>query len=891
MKISGKYLLLLIVVFTGATFILIHFLNQMAGQSRQQLHQELQKFLGKDADFDDLSVSLWRGLAFSASEFRIADDPRFAATPLVRAKELRLGVSLTQLLLGRIVVHSLTFQDPEFQIITAEDGRLNLSDLAFQKRDLGSLQRSQTPRQERNHTAVNLLITKIGFRNGRVDFIDRSVKEPAELQVRNVEMDVNGLGRLTRTKIRFTAAVTEGLSHDVRIEGELGPIPKGYNWLQQPVDLEMQFDSLQVPLLTRALPILRNKIPRELDVAGPLALHAKVGGTFERPRITDIALKGLLFGSSDYNAILTGEVDLSKSRAWPEAQLKGKFRLDPVNLMDLRRLPFMEPILPAALVTKGPISIYSQFEGSWESLRVGTLIKADQSEIGYGNWLRKPAGMSAALRGGISRVKNGLILHESALALDGFGMTLSGAVEEIPEPRLQLRLHGQPTPLAPWHRLVLREWFEGVSGTVLWDLVFDSKSAIVDSGWDVRGKVKLADAVLKHKDSGKKIDQLHADVRFLGREARIENASFRLGSSQMELAAGVPDLSQSRASYDVWSPELNPMDLPIFLANILTRVKNVRFVGEMQFANGAPLVNGRLSSLEGNLQEITYRDFRADVAWSTKKITINNLVLRALNGTLQSNALSVANGDRNQHFELTSEVASMDVSTLVSEKFPQLKDRIDGQFNFRGRFNATRNGTAPPAAITGSGEAAIQRGTLKNLNPIAMLLPKAGGPVAASSTTSRLPAILAELVDRQHTPFDTLKANFTLEEQRLRTDNLILVTPDYTITGAGWVGFNRTTKWNGLFLLSPRLTQELQREYKTIRHLLDRRGRLAVPFRAEGTLSNIKIRPENRALAQALGARASEPANESSGSSDERDLDKRRNRDGLPRSLDDLLKR
>jgi hypothetical protein len=150
--------------------------------------------------------------------------------------------------------------------------------------------------------------------------------------------------------------------------------------------------------------------------------------------------------------------------------------------------------------------------------------------------------------------------------------------------------------------------------------------------------------------------------------------------------------------------------------------------------------------------------------------------------------------------------------------------------------------------------------------------------------------MLAELVARRHTPFDILKANFTLEEQRLRTDDLILVTPDYTITGAGWVGFNRTTKWNGLFVLSPRLTQELQREYKSIRHLLDRRGRLAVPFRAEGSLSNIKVRPENRALAQALGARTSEPANDPTGSI-EGEPDKKRKRDWLPKSLEDLLRR
>ena len=103
------------------------------------MHQELQRFLGKDATFDRLEASCGVGSASPPKEFRIADNPRFAATPLVRAKELRLGVSLIQLLLGKIVINSLTFQAPEFQIITDERGLLNLSELAVRKEGNQSL--------------------------------------------------------------------------------------------------------------------------------------------------------------------------------------------------------------------------------------------------------------------------------------------------------------------------------------------------------------------------------------------------------------------------------------------------------------------------------------------------------------------------------------------------------------------------------------------------------------------------------------------------------------------------------------------------------------------------------------------------------------------------------
>ena len=149
MRKSHKLLLFFLIASAAAVMAFIQTFNTLAAKNREQVHQELQRFLGKDATFDRLEASLWGGLGFSAKEFRVADDPRFAATPVIRAQELRLGVSLLPLLLGKIVINSLTFQAPEFQIITDERGLLNLAELAGQKKETKPLPRSQTSSPER----------------------------------------------------------------------------------------------------------------------------------------------------------------------------------------------------------------------------------------------------------------------------------------------------------------------------------------------------------------------------------------------------------------------------------------------------------------------------------------------------------------------------------------------------------------------------------------------------------------------------------------------------------------------------------------------------------------------------------------------------------------------
>jgi hypothetical protein len=888
MKRSHKFVLLFLTAFAVTMIVFIQAFNTLAGKNREQVHQELQRFLGKDATFDQLEASLWGGLGFSAKEFRIADNPRFAATPAVRAKDLKLGVSLIQLLLGRVVVNSLTFEAPELQIITDERGLLNLAELAIPTREPRAVPSSRTAPLEKKALGVSFLVTKVKVKNGRIDFIDRSVKEPAEIRVKNVEMELKGFNPAEKIKISFAAAMTEGLGHDVRIDGQFGPLRQNYDWSQQPVELEMRFDSLSITLLSRALPFLRNRVPRELDLTGPLALQANLAGTFSRPRITDIALKVPLFGSSNYNAILEGLVELSEGRPWAEAQLKGKLTLNSINLAQLRNLPFLKQSLPAALATEGSVNAYSQFEGTWENLRAGVLIRADKSEFRYGGWLRKPANSPAELRAQISRQKNGLTLHESELSVGHAKMMLSGVAEETPTPRLQLRLRSDASPVASWGRLVSSLSFHGVGGTVQWDIVCDKELALANS-WSIHGKLKLVDTELRQKESGRKIDHLSADVSFLGKAALLKDVAFQLGSSRVALAGQVADINQPRVTYELRSAEFNLRDLPIFPASKPNRIKNITARGEIQWQDGFPWLKGTISSSEGSLEGISYRDLQGDVTWSPKGIDFKNLTLSALDGRLRSDGHWSAGTEQPERLTLAPHIESMDVGSFLKQKFPQTKNRIEGQLNLRGQFDvAANNGAAVAETLQGSGESVIYQGAIRDFNLLTKIIP-GGGDAASPKGAPRLPESLAELVKRPNTPFEILKASFKVDQQRIRTEDLLLVTSDYTITGAGWVGFDRTTQWTGLLVLSPRITQELQREYKLIRHLLDRRGRLSVSFRAEGKFPKVKLKPENRALAQIL-RRGFSPKMGETAPEGNKSTEKEPREGWLPQALEELLK-
>jgi hypothetical protein len=889
MKITSKRLASSVLACVAAVVIVIQALNFLAGQHRELVHQELQKYLGKDATFGTLEVSLRTGLGFTAKEFRIADNPRFGATPLLRARELKLGVSWIQLLLGRVVINSLSLEAPEFQIITDETGLLNLAELSGRRKEIAVPPRSRAASQERKSTGVIFQVSKVSLRNGTVAFVDRSVKEPAEMQIRNIEIEAAGLDPTAPTSIMLAAALNEGLGQDIKIEGTLGPLADDADWSHQPVDLQIRCDSLYVPLLARALPLLRDIIPRELAITGPSSLQARFSGNFQQPRITDLTLKVPLFASSDYNAIVTGNLELPEGGSWDRAQMKGKLTLSPINLSQLRTLPILSQTLPSTLVMDGPVSIYSQFEGSWENLRIGALIKAEKSEIRYRDWVRKSAGSRADLRLGISRQKHGFVFHESVLNLGNAKMTLSGSYIAS-EPRLQLRLRTGAGQLAAWGHLLSPLSFYGVGGKVDWDVILERSFSAAEAPWSVRGQLNLVNSEFRDKQTGKKVDEFSAQVSFRGQQAHAEKVLFRLGSSRFILSADIADITQPTASFTARSAELSPMDLPAFPAGYSDRLKNVDAVGEIRLQNGDPMLRGVVTSTEGSLHEIPYHNLRADIAWSPTGVICNSLSLQALNGKVQSNGFWAV-GSGGSRFELASRVDSAEMRELVMWLIPQLTKHIDGRINARGQFSSMPpEGVSLQNALTGSGEATVQNGTLGDFNPVAYLFLGSGSRPDLAKVSSRMPKALMALISREQGSFDTLKANFAVEEQRIRTDNLVFSAPDFTITGAGWVGFDYSTKWNGLLVFSPRIVQEMQHDFKAVRYLLDRRGRLSIAFRVEGTVPNVRIRPENRALAQALGWHSLPRGNDSAVDGESGDGKKEKG-GWLPESLDQFLKR
>src|SRR3990170_8330634 len=100
---------------------------------------------------------------------------------------------------------------------------MNISSLENRRKQLVDLPKTRSSASKREQSSVNFVVTNFQLKNGRIDFIDRSVRAPAEMQIQHVEMNLQGINPNGRAKMTLAASLSEGLGQDVRVAGYVGP--------------------------------------------------------------------------------------------------------------------------------------------------------------------------------------------------------------------------------------------------------------------------------------------------------------------------------------------------------------------------------------------------------------------------------------------------------------------------------------------------------------------------------------------------------------------------------------------------------------------------------------------------------------------------------------------
>ncbi len=830
---SRKIIALFAVAVVILLAVLDFSLDAIVRKNRTRIQQDMERAIGRAVTFSELNVSFWGGPGIAATDLKIADDARFAATPIVQAKKLRMQLRWLPLVLGRLRIEKFILEEPEIQIIRNEAGLLNLAVLVAREKKPAPppLASDDTTKEKRPATAPRLAISDIRIRNGSIDYIDRASRQPVEVRVRRLDLTASGaLNAAARVK------VSGEMFEDGRvftIDGKAGPF-WGRPWMQVPVDVSVRCDALGIDQLARALPPLRAFLLRYLPTSGPVTIASRVAGTIERPRISGIDLRGPFFGATANNAIVKGDIDLSRGASWQDGDINLRATVEPLALEQLKAVPAISQALPSPLLVQGPVSLSADIDGTPAALNVRAAGRATRSEIVYGDWFKKNKDVPAELSIDLQRNKDRIVFRDAILAVNNAKLRFSGVLNEQPERQLTVTIGAEALPLAELDGLVPPLARYAFGGSLTARLALKTNMA-VNSALDIRGGVTLDKVQVKERRSGRGVERATGQIVFRGKDARIDRLLLRAGDSDIVAAGTVADFMRPALRYSLRSAKIDPGDFGPSTAFKRAQLRSVASTGELGIQNGKPWLRANIASGEGTLSDIPYRSLRAEIVWSPQSLAFKNVMLQALNGTVRGGGSWETAADNSLRLGLEPNIDSADLRGLSKGPLSAVAELLEGRLTLKGKFRADgKNVSSLPQGLAGAGEAQVRGGVLKDINLPRLVLAQLG----LRGAPRRMAPRIAALAEGKHMPFESLAGNFSLQGGRAYSKNLLVSAADYTASAEGHVDLDKSLEWDGVLTFSPEFAQDLARELPDVAAMVDAKGRLAVPFKLRGNLSH-----------------------------------------------------
>ncbi len=241
----------------------------------------------------------------------------------------------------------------------------------------------------------------------------------------------------------------------------------------------------------------------------------------------------------------------------------------------------------------------------------------------------------------------------------------------------------------------------------------------------------------------------------------------------------------------------------------------------------APLA-GRVTAPSGKLKNLPFEKLVSDWTWDKGTLTLTSSA-GVFGGTLSARVDSdFAHPKSDSHLAL--DVQGVQGQPLL-ESVTSLRNVFSGAL--RGKMSLTSQGLGWDAVSKtgrGDGRIAVADADIRTVQ----LMPEVARTLSTVGKVAgfQVPASL------ESTKFSTLETSLKLADGRLATPDLTMSGRDVSVSADGSIGFDRTLAYQGRIVLGPSVVKSLG---NAGRYLADSAGRIALPFRASGSITAPKV--------------------------------------------------
>jgi hypothetical protein len=268
-------------------------------------------------------------------------------------------------------------------------------------------------------------------------------------------------------------------------------------------------------------------------------------------------------------------------------------------------------------------------------------------------------------------------------------------------------------------------------------------------------------------------------------------------------------------------------------------------------AGAAPPLHGalRIGIERGRVLGLAFEQARIEAALEQGRLALRSLKVSLYGGDLEGSG-SLGIGRAPLPYSLKGEARDVDLEGALPALRPDLKGVVTGHF--------TGSLDLQGAGLTGAALTESLKGPMK--------LDLRDGRIASISVLRQV-AVLLEVaggkgIGRDHTPYQTVTGDFLVEKGRARTRNLALRSEDLDLDGEGSLGLDATLDFAVDGRFSPPVSKSLVDKTPSLRHLMEKDGRLRLRLLMKGALAAPRVEIDQAFLRKALKRAAEERGRE-----------------------------
>ena len=228
--------------------------------------------------------------------------------------------------------------------------------------------------------------------------------------------------------------------------------------------------------------------------------------------------------------------------------------------------------------------------------------------------------------------------------------------------------------------------------------------------------------------------------------------------------------------------------------------------------------------------------------WTGGNLKADQVAVETLGGKIRGHGTLTSRNGETFDLGLSPTAERLELGSLLPLLPATAKDSINGRISLSGRFRSTgKDWPAMVRNLGGHGSVTLDRGVLHRFNPVRGVLAAMDAVEGIDRIDTAGPAYLS-LVRGDRASFEIIESTFTVDKGRIRSDDLLLISDEYSVVGRGWANHDGEVDLRATLVLSSAFSHDLSGRYRNVRYLFDADG-ISLPFRLSGNIPDVSFEP------------------------------------------------